>query len=102
MPLQRRLPKVGFSNPNRVVYQVVNLDEIARRELTGAVSLQVLKDAGLIGSLKKPVKVLGRGEISVAVQIQAHAFSASASEKIGRAGGSVEIISKDASKAEAE
>ena len=102
MPLQRRLPKVGFSNPNRIVYQVVNLDEIARRELTGEVTPQVLKDVGLIKSLKKPVKVLGRGEISEAVQVHAHAFSASASEKIGRAGGTVEIIAKVVAKAETE
>jgi large subunit ribosomal protein L15 len=102
MPLQRRLPKIGFSNPNRVVYQVVNLDEIARRELSGEVTPQVLKDAGLIKSLRRPVKVLGRGEISAAVQVQAHAFSDTASEKITRAGGSVEVIARDASKPETE
>jgi len=102
MPLQRRLPKVGFSTPSRVVDQVVNLDDIARRELTGEVTPQILKDAGLIRSAREPVKVLGRGEVSEALHVRAHAFSASASEKIGRAGGSAEIIGRGAVKDDRE
>ena len=94
MPLQQRLPKVGFNSPFRVVYQVVNLDDISRRGLSGEVTPETLKAAGLIGSLKRPVKVLGRGDTSEALQVKVHAVSASAAEKIARAGGSVEIISE--------
>ncbi|MDA0748897.1 MAG: 50S ribosomal protein L15 [bacterium] len=100
MPLQRRLPKVGFTSPNKVVFQVVNLDDIVRREMTGEITPEILKKAGLIRSLSQRVKVLGRGEVSGAIQVKAHAVSASASEKITQAGGSVEIISGTASKAE--
>ena len=59
-----------------------------------------MKACGLVRSLKRPVKVLGRGEVSEAFQVKAHGVSASASEKITKAGGSVEIISQAASKAE--
>ena len=100
MPLQRRLPKVGFTSPNKVVFQVVNLDDIVRREMTGEITPEILKKAGLIRSIVQPTKVLGRGEVSGAIQVKAHAVSASASEKITQAGGSVEIISGTASKAE--
>ncbi len=100
MPLQRRLPKVGFTSPFKVVYQVVNLDDIAGRGLSGEVTPDALKASGLIRSLKRPVKVLGRGEVSEALQVKAHAVSASASEKIARAGGSVEIIAKVVTKTE--
>ncbi len=98
MPLQRRLPKIGFNSPFKVVYQVVNLDDLAR--LSGQITPEVLKQFGLIRSLKRPVKVLGRGEVSEALQVNVHAVSASASRKIVQAGGSVEIISRAASKAE--
>ena len=90
MPLQRRLPKFGFRRPQKVVFQVVNLDDIARRELGGEITTQVLKQAGLIRSVKRPVKVLGGGEISEAITLRVDAVSASAAEKIAKAGGSVE------------
>ena len=95
MPLQRRLPKIGFRNPNKVAFQPVNLDDISKKGLFGEVTLEVLKKAGLIRSLKKPVKVLGRGEVSGELQIKVHAVSATASEKITKAGGVVEIISAE-------
>ena len=93
MPLLRRVPKWrGFTNPFRVEYQAVNLDTI---DATGLdeVSPSILLERGLVskGAL---VKVLGRGEISRPVTVRAHAASASASEAIEAAGGSIEIIAK--------
>jgi large subunit ribosomal protein L15 len=89
MPIHMRLPKLkGFKNPFKVEFQVVNLDRI--NELFpegGTVGVEdlVAKGAARDG---RPVKVLGQGDISVAVQVSAHAFSASAKEKIAAAGGS--------------
>jgi large subunit ribosomal protein L15 len=93
LPLQRRVPKLkGFTPRNRVKWSVVNLDRLA----------QALPDGGEIdpdgfvarGLARKntPVKVLGRGEISVGVRVKAHAFSSTAAERITAAGGSVEIV----------
>lgn len=89
MPLQQRLPKVGFNNPFRVIYQIVNLDDLAGKKLSGEITPEVLKSAGLIDSTKKPVKILGRGEVSLPLQVAVQAISASAAEKIIAAGGSV-------------
>jgi large subunit ribosomal protein L15 len=89
MPLHMRLPKLkGFKNPFKVEFQVVNLDRI--NELFpdgGTVGVEDLASRGAVRS-GRPVKVLGTGDISVAVQVSAHAFSASAKEKIAAAGGS--------------
>jgi large subunit ribosomal protein L15 len=89
MPIHMRLPKLkGFKNPFKVEFQVVNLDRIG--ELFpegGAIGVEDLAGRGAVRS-GRPVKVLGTGEISVAVQVSAHAFSASAKEKIAAAGGS--------------
>ena len=89
MPLHMRLPKLkGFKNRFRTEYQVVNLDMIAKRfPQGGTLGVDDLVDAGLVRD-NALVKVLGDGEISVAVQVTAHAFSASAKEKIAAAGGS--------------
>jgi len=90
MPLHMRLPKLkGFQNPNRVEYQVVNLDRIeALFPEGGAVDVAGLVRNGAVRA-GEPVKVLGGGTLSVAVQISAHRFSASAKSKIEAAGGSV-------------
>ena len=90
MPLIRRIPKRGFKPLARVEYQVVNLRDLERVE--GDVSPEVLKAVGLIGSLRKPVKVLGQGDITKAVSVSAHAFSQSARAKIEAAGGSVTVV----------
>jgi len=90
MPLIRRIPKRGFTNRNRVEYQVVNVGDLERVE--GEVSPAALKGAGLIRSLHKPVKILGQGEVAKAVSVSAHSFSKSAREKIEAAGGSVSVI----------
>lgn len=94
MPLHRRIPKRGFTNINRVEYQVVNVRELERFD--GAVTVATLKSAGLIGSTRKPVKILGVGEVGKALDVEAHAFSKSAREKIEAAGGSVSIPGADA------
>ena len=89
MPLHMRVPKLrGFANPFRVQYQVVNLDRLEGLfPRGGRVGVDELVAAGAVRA-GQPVKVLGTGDISVAVQITAHAFSASAKEKIAAAGGS--------------
>ncbi len=91
MPLVQRLPKVGFTNPFRKEYQVVNLDDLVRKELSGEITTAVLKKAGLIASVNHRVKILGRGNVSAVLQVKVDAVSASAAEKIAQAGGSVEI-----------
>jgi large subunit ribosomal protein L15 len=93
MPLHMRLPKLkGFKNPFKVEFQVVNLDRIgALFPEGGTVTVEDLVAKGAVRD-SAPVKVLGSGEISVAVQVSAHAFSASAKEKIAAAGGSTTEI----------
>jgi len=89
MPLHMRLPKLkGFKNPFKTEFQVVNLDRIEKLFPEGGdVSVVDLVAKGAVRE-GQPVKVLGQGEISVKVQVTAHAFSASAKEKIAAAGGS--------------
>jgi large subunit ribosomal protein L15 len=89
-----RLPKLsGFKSPNKVVFQVVNLDRIAALfPQGGPVNPDTLAEAGAVRR-GQPVKVLGTGDLGgVSVDIQAHAFSASAAEKIAAAGGSANRI----------
>jgi len=96
-PLVRRIPKRGFKNIERVAYQVVNLRDLVRLE--GDVSVETLKAAGLIGSVYRPVKVLGVGDISRAASVSAHAFSKSARAKIEAAGGTVTVLEAEAAPA---
>jgi large subunit ribosomal protein L15 len=92
MPLARRLPKFGFTNPFRVEYTVVNVASLAKRFPAGSsVDPEALVNAGMVRS-KMPVKVLATGEISHALTVKAHAFSDSARQKIEAAGGTVEVI----------
>jgi large subunit ribosomal protein L15 len=93
MPLQRRVPKLrGFNRPNKVTWSVVNLDRLAAAfPKGGTVDPDGLVEAGL-ARRSTPVKVLGNGELSVAIQIRAHAFSSTAAEKITAAGGTVEVV----------
>lgn len=89
MPLQRRLPKFGFKNMNRVEYKAINLDTLETlaqaRELT-RISQEDLRAAGLIPK-NKPVKILGNGSLSCALEVEADGFSKSAEEAIVAAGG---------------
>jgi large subunit ribosomal protein L15 len=89
MPLHMRLPKLkGFRNPFRVEYQVVNLDRLLSLYPDGGdVTVEDLVARGAVRA-GRPVKILGAGEVSVALQVSAHAFSTSAKEKITSAGGS--------------
>jgi len=89
MPLHMRVPKLrGFKNPFRVEFQIVNLDKLsALFPEGGTVGVADLVEKGAVRS-GQPVKVLGNGDITVAVQVSANAFSASAKEKIAAAGGS--------------
>jgi large subunit ribosomal protein L15 len=93
MPLIRRIPKLkGFKNPFRVEYQVVNVAKLAELFPEGGeVTPESLAAKGAVRA-GRPVKVLGTGDISVTVQVRAHAFSGSAKEKITGAGGSVEEL----------
>jgi large subunit ribosomal protein L15 len=91
MPFHQRIPKLkGFKNPFRVDYQAVNLDTLEESGLD-EVTPEALHSHGLVGK-KSLVKVLGRGELSRAVNVQAHAFSASAEAAITAAGGTVEKV----------
>lgn len=88
MPLQRRLPKHGFKNyPFKVTYCVINLDRLVSSfEGKTEISLEDIYDRGL-AKFGAPIKVLSRGEVSVALKVEAHKFSAAAAEKIRKAGG---------------
>ena len=90
MPLQRRLPKRGFKNPFRKEYEAVNVRELNKLDAE-TVTPELLKELRLVQG-NKPVKILGSGSISRKVTVHAHAFSASAREKIEAAGGTVELL----------
>ncbi len=93
MPLHRRIPKRGFHNPFRVEYVVVNLDTLAERFEDGTViTPELLVESGLVSQARRPVKVLGRGDVSKKLTVRAHKFSGKAAEKIAAAGGATEII----------
>ena len=93
MPMHMRIPKLkGFKNPFKVEFQVVNLDKISSLfPEGGAIAVEDLVAKGAVRP-GQPVKVLGQGEISVAVQVSANAFSGSAKEKIEAAGGTVTVL----------
>ncbi len=92
MPLQRRVPKFGFTNPNRVEYKGVNLDVLQdlvdQGKITNEVSHQVLVDLNVIKK-NDLVKILGRGELKASLKVAAHKFTKSAQEAITSAGGEV-------------
>ncbi|MGH7256186.1 MAG: 50S ribosomal protein L15 [Nitrospirales bacterium] len=92
MPLVRRVPKYGFSNPFRVVYAIVNLKSLAGLEGVDHVTPQILHDKGMVKRKSLPVKILGNGELQRPLVVQAHKFSKSAVEKIQAAGGRAEVI----------
>jgi len=91
MPLYRRVPKRGFKPLRRVENQAVNVSQLAELDET-EISPEVMRAHGLVGSLRRPIKVLGDGELGRAVTVQAQAFSASARQKIEEAGGSAQVI----------
>ncbi len=94
MPLQRRIPKGGFKNINRVEYAAINLDiiqQLADELKVTTIDREVLVSKHLIGK-KELFKVLGRGEVKAAVEVHANKFSETAREAIEKAGGSVHVI----------
>jgi large subunit ribosomal protein L15 len=94
MPLQRRIPKFGFKNNNKIYFKSVNLDtleELAVKIKSADISVQVLVDNGIVGK-KDKVKVLGRGELKSKVNVSAHAFSDTATQAIQKVGGTATTI----------
>jgi large subunit ribosomal protein L15 len=90
MPLQRRLPKRGFTNIFRKEYAVVNLRDLAA--LSGTITPETMMEQGLVRNPKDGIKVLGVGELKSGIIVRAHKFSKSAMDKIQAAGGKAEVI----------
>lgn len=92
MPLARRIPKRGFNNIFAEDVTVINVSALAKFKEGTVVDNEILKAAGLIKKLDEKVKILGKGELNVNLTVKAAAFSASAKEKIEKAGGKVEVM----------
>ncbi|HVH70519.1 MAG TPA: 50S ribosomal protein L15 [Candidatus Dormibacteraeota bacterium] len=92
MPLHRRVPKRGFHNPFGVTYAVVNLGELNVFPGGETITPELLRAHGFVRRVTDPIKVLGDGELKNKLAIHAHAFSASAKEKIAKAGGTFEVV----------
>jgi large subunit ribosomal protein L15 len=93
MPLQRRLPKRGFKSLSPATYQVVNVGELSRCGGDQSITPQILAERGLVRKASLPVKILGAGILTQALEVQAQAFSLTATEKIRQAGGKAIILS---------
>jgi large subunit ribosomal protein L15 len=93
MPLQRRLPKRGFTNIFRVERAVVNVRDLEKFDANAEVTVEVLLNRGLIKNLNKPVKLLGDGELSKPLKVTVHACSKKAREVVEKAGGEVVLVS---------
>lgn len=92
MPLQRRVPKRGFTNIFKKQFQIVNVKDLERVKKAKEITPEVLFDSGVISKKNIRVKILGEGEVKKAIDVSAHAFSASAKEKIEKAGGKVVVL----------
>ena len=92
MPLHRRMPKRGFHNPFGVTYSVVNLAELNVFPAGETVTPELLRAHGFVRRATDPIKVLGDGELTTKLAIHVQAFSASAKEKITKAGGTFEVV----------
>jgi large subunit ribosomal protein L15 len=92
MPLHRRLPKRGFSAPDSTTYAVINVESLNVFEAGETISPEILYALGVLRVKREGLKILGSGELKVALTVQAHAFSKSAEEKITAAGGKVEVL----------
>lgn len=92
MPMQRRFPKKGFKNPFRDAPFAVNVSDLEARFENGTVDLVGLQGAGLVPRSQKAVKILGNGDLTKKFTVRAAAFSASAREKIEKAGGAAELV----------
>jgi large subunit ribosomal protein L15 len=92
MPLHRRIPKRGFHNPFGTEFSVINLEELNVFPAGETVTPELLRAHGFVRRATGPVKILGDGELKNKLTVQAHAFSASAKEKITKAGGTFEVV----------
>jgi len=93
MPLQRRLPKRGFTNyPFSKEYAILNLKDLARLEDLSVITPEALYEKGIVKDIKDGLKILGEGEITKPLTVKANAFSATALKKIASAGGKAEVI----------
>jgi large subunit ribosomal protein L15 len=94
-PLYRRIPKLkGFPLVNRKVYTTINVEKLASLPANSQVNLTSLQEAGIIAAVKGPLKILGDGELSVPLKVQAAAFTSTARSKIEAAGGSCEVVAQ--------
>jgi large subunit ribosomal protein L15 len=94
MPLQRRIPKFGFKNNEKVFFKAINLDaleELAQKTSASAITLKLMVDNGIVGK-NDSVKILGRGELKSKVSVEAHAFSATATKAIENLGGTATTV----------
>ncbi len=93
MPLNRRLPKFGFYNPFSVKYEIINVatlqELVDKNKIEGKVDAEMLRDMGIVSNRRAPIKILGDGDISAALEVSADRFSNSAKQKIEQAGGTV-------------
>jgi large subunit ribosomal protein L15 len=92
MPLQRRLPKRGFTNIFRVERQIVNVRALDKFDANAEVNAETLLDKGIIKNLNRPVKLLGEGELNKPLKVIVHACSKKAKEIVEKAGGEVQIV----------
>ena len=92
MPMQRRFPKKGFKNPFRDAPFAVNVGDLEARFTAGTVDLATLQGMGLVPRKERAVKILGEGDLRKKLTVRAAAFSASAKEKIEKAGGAAEVV----------
>ena len=94
MPLARRVPKRGFHNPFRVEYSIVNLKVLSALSDVNEVTIQMLYDKGIVKKRSRPIKILGVGELTKPLVVEAHKFSQSALQKIQQAGGQAKVIGR--------
>jgi large subunit ribosomal protein L15 len=94
MPLARRLPKRGFTNIFRIEYTVINIQVLAAQENTADFNPSVFRELGLLKGRNSRIKILGEGDISRALVVEAHKFSGSAKQKIEEAGGQARVIGR--------
>ena len=92
MPLYRRLPKFGFTNPLRKQYTIINVSDLDRFDDGEEITMERLEKEGLVKNVKDGVKILGDGEIEVSLTVRLHKFSRTAREKIEKAGGKAEVV----------
>lgn len=92
MPIQRRLPKFGFTNYRKKTFQLINLEDLNRIEKVDEITPEFLKDVGLVKYANRPIKLLGNGSWDKKVNVKVHAISKSAKEVIEKSGGTVTLL----------